>query len=118
MLVKLQTVQEVQKTLLIEDKRHTNMNVESSRVNFSPRLGLICGHSTFTMKRSIDLLNNGKNGNQLLFSVSVHNTGLYKKTKKCFILSKNNGVCKTVKLGISKRPSTCIFFLPLVKIKV
>ncbi len=69
MLVKLQTVQEVQKTLLIEDKRHPNMNVESSRVNFSLLLGLICGHSTFTMKRSIDLLNNGKNGNQLLFSV-------------------------------------------------
>lgn len=79
MLVKLQTVQE---KLLIEGKRQTNMNVESSRVNFSPRLGLICEHSTFTLKRSIDLLNAMAKMGTNYYSVSQFTIQVYIKRQK------------------------------------
>lgn len=70
------------KNILIEDKIHTNMNVESSRVNFSPGLDLICDHSTFTLKRSIDLLNTIAKMGTNYYSVSQFTIQVYIKDKK------------------------------------
>lgn len=86
MLVKNQAVQEVQ-NILIVDKRHSNeCRIIKSELESRIRLYL-CDHSTFTKKKSIDskspfFKHGGKNLYQSLFSVTVHNTGLYKKTKK------------------------------------
>lgn len=92
------------------------MNVESSRVNFSPGLGLICVTTPHSPWKSplipkVLFLNMVAKIHTNHYSVSQFTIQVYiKRQKKCFRLSKNNEVLKPVRLGISKRLLTCFFF--------